>query len=131
MKLLMLCHITVLSKQMQLQMPCFIGLRKRFLGLCISKPCFQFSKPYFYISKPCFHVFEPYFHGSELCYYVFELYLSSLILILLSFMLLKLHFSEPHSPGSTILSLILSAPYTLLILSSLHQIFVFRILVLS
>ena len=32
-ELLMLCCVTILSKQMQLQMPCFVDLWKRFLGL--------------------------------------------------------------------------------------------------
>ena len=53
----MLCRVTVRSKQMQLQMPCLVGLRERPLGLHVSEPRSHVFEPH--VSAPCFHVFEP------------------------------------------------------------------------
>lgn len=59
----MLCYFNISdliiakTRQIQLQMPCFIGLQKRPLGLCAFKP--HGFKPYSHVSEPCFHVFKP------------------------------------------------------------------------
>ena len=55
-ELLILCRVTVLSKQMQLQMPCFVGLQEKSLGLCAFKS--HVSEPCSYVSEPCSHVFK-------------------------------------------------------------------------
>ena len=116
MELLMFCLVTNLlvarTKQMQLQMFCFVKLRKRPLGFHGSKP--HSSKPHafepyvfvscshvselrscafeIHISKPCSHVFEPCFHVSE--HYFLTLTFSSLALSSLSFSGLAFIFSS-------------------------------------
>ena len=62
-ELLIFYRVTILSKQMQLQMPCLVGFQERFLWFCafeshVSEPRSHVSKPRSHVSKPCSHVFK-------------------------------------------------------------------------
>ena len=102
-ELLILCCVTVRSRQMQLQMPCLVVLWERPLHPHVSEPRSHVYEP---------HIFELASHSFEPCAF-------------------EPHVYEPHSPGFTIMSLALSALYTSSTLIPLHQILVCEILVLS
>ena len=74
-ELLMLCLLIISdltitrSRQMQLQMLCFVGLWKRPLDFHVSKPCshvFELCAFEPHVSEPCFYVYKRFSLGSTL-----------------------------------------------------------------
>ena len=125
-ELLMLCLVTDLpvarTRQMQLQMPCLVGLQERPLGPPVSKLCPHGFEPRFHVSEPCSHVFElcaleP--HISEPRPHVFKPYVyerhssGSTLSEPLSLSLTPLNLAlSSRSSDLTLSGLILSALYT-------------------
>ena len=118
----MLCHVTVQSRQMQLQMPCFVSLREKPLGPHVFEPCSDVSEPRSHVSKPRSHVSEPHSHvfralRLQASHFRLHTFWSSLS----GFYSFKPH---PLSLTLTLSGLILSALYTSSTLILLHQILV-------
>ena len=51
-ELLMLCCVTIRSRQIQQQMPCLVGLRERLFELHVSEPRSHVSEPHSHVPEP-------------------------------------------------------------------------------
>ena len=141
-ELLMLCCVTVQSKQMQLQMSCFVSLQERPLKSHVFEPhIFEprifdpySSKPHIsepctlepHVSKPCSDISKPCFHISELRSHVFKPHIFEPRFYVFEPHAFGPHVYKLHSPGSTLWIFTILVFYTSSTLIPIYQILVYR-----